>query len=563
MPAPVTPTPSGLPLTSQPAIDPMKTLGDRRWRLNNLFKCRREGDGMAMPFRPRDEQKMVFEHLITKPRIPLYIIKSRRLGISTGICNFQSERCTFSSGYRGFIIDQSKDDAVKKMTEMVRFAIKNLPQEILTGFIIDKENDSEFRMHAVNEKDTQGSAIEAAISGRGGDISFLHCSELGPIASLDPARAREIRTGAFPAARKGSRVVETTWYGGKTGELWEMVRPILDGDPNADGVVMFFPWHGDPQAVRMEGTVTSEMEQYFIELAEKVGKTFTQEQKRWYCAERVRLGMWVKREVPSTLDEALSVPMAGSIFGAWLDDLRQKRRIHDFAADRTVCGFTFWDIGFSDFGCIWLLQFVGRDILVLDYISGEGEEASFYANVTKKWEDKHDIVIRRHYLPHDADTRERSSGKSYKDALIVAGLRAKEITVVPRTPDIWLGINELRSLLTRFFIHSTNCSQKFFKKGEIKREGAETIPSGIDCLDFYRKREGSNNGVMYEEPVHDKFSHGASALRTMSEASRQAMLEGSSAVARENRAHPVRVLRGAGPDSYPAGLARRGPNVIR
>jgi hypothetical protein len=226
-----------------------------------------------------------------------------------------------------------------------------------------------------------------------------------------------------------------------------------------------------------------------------------------------------------------------------------------------VAGFTFWDIGFSDFGCIWLVQFVGRDILLLDYYSGEGEDAGHYAGKMKQWEDQHDIVIRRHYLPHDADTRERSSGKSYKDALIVAGLKAKEITVVPRTPDTWLGINELRTLLPRCFIHSTNCSRKFFKKGEVKREGAETIPSGIDCLDFYHKRESSNNGVAYEEPVHDQYSHGCDSARTLAEAYRQGMIEGTSFVAREKRTTPIRVIRdGAG--RVMAGF-RRNINVLK
>lgn len=566
MPAPATPTPSGLPLTNQPPIDPKTTLGNQGWRIRNLFKCRREGDGIAIPFRLRPEQEIVVTHLMTQPRVPMYIIKSRRLGISTLIDTYMSERCLFAPmGFRGLIIDQSKDDAVKKMVEIVRFAIRNLPPEILAHYTIDKENDSELRLRLTAHDQTKDSAIFATISGRGGDCSFLHVSEMGPIAATDPARAREIRTGAFPAARRGSRVVETTWYGGKTGDLWDMVKPVLDGNVNAEGVIHFFPWHGDPQAIRLEGMVTQEIEEYFKTITEKIGKTFSEEQKKWYAAKKLEQGMWVKREFPSTLEEALSVPLAGTIYGDLLDDLRAKRRVHDFPAEHSVCGFTFWDIGFSDFGCIWLLQLVGRDILALDYYSGEGQVAGHYAKVVKKWEEVHDIAILKHYLPHDADTRERSSGKSYKDALITAGLNAKDLVVVERTPDIWLGINELRTLLPRFYIHSTNCSRKFFKAGATKSDGTETIPSGIDCLEYYHKREGSNNGIVYDEPVHDQYSHGGSALRTFAEAFRLGRIDGTSFVAREKRTQPVRVLRGAGPESYNGmnGLVRRGPNVIR
>jgi hypothetical protein len=57
--------------------------------------------------------------------------------------------------------------------------------------------------------------------------------------------------------------------------------------------------------------------------------------------------------------------------------------------------------------------------------------------------------------------------------------------------------------------------------------------------------------VIRDEPVHDQYSHGADALRTLAEAHRLGMLEGSSSTAKENRQFPVKVLRGPGPESYP------------
>ncbi len=267
--------------------------------------------------------------------------------------------------------------------------------------------------------------------------------------------------------------------------------------------------------------------------------------------------MWVKREYPSTLDEALSVPMAGTIYGDVVDQLREKHRISEFPAEASCPAYTFWDIGLSDFGCIWLVQFVGRDILLLDYATACGEPASWFADTVRQWELKHVVTVRKHYLPHDVETRERSSGKSYKDALIIAGMDRRYLQTVPRTPDLWLGINELRGLLPRAFIHSTNC-------GTTTQFGAVTIPSGIDCLEFYHKREQTAaGGVIYEDPVHDQYSHGADALRTMAEAYRQGLIEGTSFVARDNRSKPVTVLRGPGPDSYPVHeRARRLPITV-
>ena len=80
------------------------------------------------------------------------------------------------------------------------------------------------------------------------------------MSAKDPARAKELVNGAFPAASKGRIVVETTWMGGKSGELWEQVKPIMEHYPNAKGKVYFFPWHGDPEAVETTGMVTKEIE---------------------------------------------------------------------------------------------------------------------------------------------------------------------------------------------------------------------------------------------------------------------------------------------------------------
>lgn len=526
------------------------------WRLQNLYSCREEGTGRGLPLRLRPEQEILIDHLIGKPTVPAYVIKSRRLGISTIVDTFQADSAVFSQGWRGLIIDQKQDDATKKMVEIVRFAVDSLDPSILRLYTFDKRNDSELRLRRTTEKESEDSVIYATTGGRGGDCSMLHVSEWGPIAATDPVRSQEIRTGAYPAARMGRRVVETTWYGGKSGELWDLVKPIMDGNPNAEGVIYFFPWHSDPQAIRIDGMVTKEIEEYFRGIAEKTGKTFSREQKLWYSSKKLEQGMWVKREYPSTLDEALSVPMAGTIYGELVDELREKRRISDFPSEPTCPAFTFWDIGLSDFGCIWLVQLVGRDILLLDYATACGEPAAWFADTVKRWEGKHNLVIRKHYLPHDVDTRERSSGKSYKDALIVAGLRAPDMKVVPRTPDVWLGINHLRGLLPRAYIHSTNC-------GTVAQYGQLTIPSGLDCLEFYHKREQTmSGGVIYEDPVHDQHSHGADALRTFAEADRQGMLEGSSFIARDTQSKKRQVLRGEGPQSFPV-RERRAPNVYR
>ncbi len=529
-------------------------LQDPLWRLNNLYSCREEGTGRSLPFTMRPEQLELAKHFLEHPTVPAFVIKSRRLGISTFVGTFMADQAVFDKGFRGLIIDKTQDDATKKMVEIVRFAVDSLPPEIRKDFVFPKRNDSELRLRQEEETESEESAIYATVGGRGGDCSFLHVSEWGPIAAMDPTRSREIRTGSFPAARMGRRCVETTWYGGKSGELWDLVKPIMDKDPNAEGKLFFFPWHNDPQAVKSTGFVTPEIKKYFAELTEKTGKEFSREQMLWYAAKKIEQGMWIKREYPSTLGEALSVPMAGAIYAELMDELRQKNRVTNFEADRASPAFAFADIGISDYLTIWPLQFVGRDILAFDYDAATGENAQYFVNKLRLWERDHNVVFHRVFVPHDADKRAPGSGKTYVDDLVTAGLKRKDIVVVPRIPDKWLGINALRTLLPRFFFQATNCGR------QVKLMN-ETIPSGLDCMDFYHKKVTSTDGqgVIYEEPVHDIYSHGADGLRTFAEAHRQGMLEGASSTARETTRRNITVHRGPGPESYGGGIKR---NVV-
>ena len=496
--------------------------------------CREEGTGRALPFHLRPEQRLLLDHFISTPHIPAYIIKSRRLGISTFTDTYMVDCAVFRQGFAGFIIDQKQDDVDKKMVNIVRFAYDNLPIEIRKDFILPKRNDSEMRLRMVNEDETNDSVIYATVGGRGGDCGMLHVSEWGPVAAKDPERSAEIRAGAFPAARKALRVVETTWMGGRAGDLFELIQPILDGNPNAEGKLYFFPWHADPQAVKFSGHLTKDMEQYFRELTAKIGKDFTKEQKWWYAAKKIEQGKAMNAEYPSTITEAMSVPVPGAIYADEMGELREAKRMCVFPAEPNLPAYVFADIGVSDYGCLWMVQFSARDILLLDYYSSEGQGAAHYVQWIRDKEREHKVSIRTYFLPHDADQRSKGTAKTYRADVVEAGMPDHQIRVVTRTPDIWLGINALRALFPRIWIHTTNCDREF------KTSMGVTIPSGVACLDHYAKKvsHSSAGGGMFEDPIHNIYSHGASALRTMAEAHRTGLLEGASAVAKETRKRP-------------------------
>lgn len=287
-----------------------KYLPDVWWRLRHLYSILPEGGGMPRPFTPRAEQELIFKHLLERPGEPAYIIKSRRLGFSTGLGVFSNDLCAWNSGQKAMLVDMTQPDAWRKMREIIRYAFESMPESLKGAFETPKRDDSQFTIRAKGASELNDSHIYAGMNARGGDCSLLWVSEWGQFAAQpkDRQRSAEIRSGAWNSARQGKRVVETTWENGRTGDLWEMIQPVIEQQPNASGEVYFFPWHRDPTCVSITGMLTHEVQEYFRELSEKLGKDFTDEQKKWWAVTQQTQKQHMKTQFPSTLDEALSSP---------------------------------------------------------------------------------------------------------------------------------------------------------------------------------------------------------------------------------------------------------------
>lgn len=285
-------------------------LQDPWWRLNNLYHIMPEGGGLPIPFRPRPEQQVIYKHLLETPQIPAFIVKSRRLGFSTALGVFAVDKATWSVGQKCMLVDMTQPDAWKKMREIIRYAFDTMPAHLKPLFSNPKREDSQLSIRAAGEAEMQDSHIYAGMNARGGDCSLLWVSEWGKFQNDAKHRERsaEISKGAWNTARKGIRIVETTWEGGRNGELWEIIKPILEKKPNAEGKIYFFPWHADPTCVSITGEVTPDVEEYFRSVEAKLGKQFSAEQKKWWAVTKTTQRQHMKTEFPSTLDEALSSP---------------------------------------------------------------------------------------------------------------------------------------------------------------------------------------------------------------------------------------------------------------
>ena len=484
-----------------------ENLVDPLWRIQNLYSIKDEATGRSVHFDPRPEQLEVIRHIHEEPDVPLYIIKSRRLGMSTALGVTMADSVAFNDGYQASLVEQKQETAWAKMRNIIRHSVYSLPPGILESLEFVKANDGELAIKPAQQdpKDREETKISSAYAGltpRGGTINFLWVSEWGVIQHQDPPRSREIRTGALPAARKGVRVVETTWMGGKAGDLWELISPILSNLDGANGKVLFFPWHGDPSCVRVKGTVSLEIEEYFSELSARLNNQFSPDQKRWYAATAIEQGIFMRREYPSTLDEAFSAPVEGSIYGNELARAKVEGRITPFIADKSSPVYTCWDLGSLQNTSVCYFQMgPGGEIRILDFDVGyEGTLTERVAHMHRKG-----YPLLKNLLPHDA-VQTKTSGKNFHTELKESGL--ENIKIIPRTADAWIGINQTKQLFPRFVFRLPACER------------------ALELLETYRVKTNTSGAWTTDDIVHDESSHVADSLRYVAEAISAGLIAG-------------------------------------
>ena len=88
----------------------------------------------------------------------------------------------------------------------------------------------------------------------------------------------------------------------------------------------------------------------------------------------------------------------------------------------------FFDLGGTsakaDALAIWIVQFVGREIRIFDYIEGVGQEIGYYIAELRKRKYDQALLV----LPHDGDAHHGPIHKTYKDHFQDAGF---DVDVIP------------------------------------------------------------------------------------------------------------------------------------
>lgn len=185
----------------------------------------------------------------------------------------------------------------------------------------------------------------------------------------------------------------------------------------------------------------------------------------------------------------------GAYFAKHLAQARNEGRICIVPRDPLMAVRTFWDIGGTgaraDACAIWVAQFIGQQINVIDYYEAQGQPLAAHITwMRQRGYDGCEII-----LPHDGATHDRVHQVSYESALRDAGF---PVEVVPNqgAGAASARIEATRRQFPRIWFDEKNCD------------------GGLLALGWYHEKKDEQRNIGLG-PEHDWASHAADAFGLM------------------------------------------------
>lgn len=462
-------------------------LGDRTWRLNNLYYIK-DKRGKKVPFRLNWAQRKLYAALWYFN----IILKARQLGFTTFILIYFLDACLFNSNHAAGVIAHTKDDAEDLFDNKVKFAYDNLPDWLKKERPADTDSAKKLVFN-------NGSSFTVGTSLRSGTYQKLLISEYGKVSAKFPEKAREIKTGALNTVEAGQQIFVESTAEGKTGEffdLCEQARKLLDSAKKLTRLepkFHFFAWFDNPEYRLTEEetadtVINQEVSKYLAQFPH-----LDKYQRAWYAAKEQVMGEDMKREYPSTPEEAFEGSLQGAYYTKEMAEVRKRGQIKRIPYDKKHQVRTFWDIGqSSDQMVIWFYQFINGEHRFIDYHESSNQGWDYYSKLLK---DK-DYVYDNHEWPHDGN--KRIVGKEIFTSRELAeqvGIRPINVTGVTKSVSYDIR-NYCKPILPDCFFDAELCAL------------------GVKRLDNYRRKWDKQNSMWLNEPQHDEASHGSDGFRT-------------------------------------------------
>lgn len=181
----------------------------------------------------------------------------------------------------------------------------------------------------------------------------------------------------------------------------------------------------------------------------------------------------------------------GAYFAAQLTEAKAQGRIGHVAPDPLMEYRAFWDIGTRDATAIWIAQFVGREIRVLDYYEAVGQPLAAHLG----WLREHGYGNALCVLPHDGERADHLTADKFADHITAAGFRTQTVKNQGKGAAM-KRVEAARRLFPAIWFN------------------AETTQGGRDALGWYHEKRDESRNIGLG-PEHDWSSHGADAFGLM------------------------------------------------
>lgn len=189
--------------------------------------------------------------------------------------------------------------------------------------------------------------------------------------------------------------------------------------------------------------------------------------------------------------------LSGAYFAAHLREAREQGRIGRVPPDPLLTYRVFVDIGGTgakaDAFAMWVCQFVGMEIRVLDYYEAVGQPLATHIS----WLRSRGFTPEKAgiWLPHDGETNDKVHDVSYASSIREAGY---PVTVIPNQGKgaAMARIEEARRLFPSMWFNQA------------------TTQPGLDALGWYHEKRDQARNIGLG-PEHDWSSHGADAFGLM------------------------------------------------
>ena len=282
-----------------------------------------------------------------------------------------------------------------------------------------------------------------------------------------------------------------------TDEAWSILIPTLREEGSDWNAELWVNWNPKKKTAPVESRFRNSLDP----LVKVVQCNWRDNPKFPEKLERQRLRDLAERpdQYPHIWEGEFATALEGAYFAEALSLAKAQGRITQVPPDPLLIHRIFVDIGGTgaraDAFTMWVAQFVGLSVRVLDYYETVGQPMAAHLKwLTEKGYTPDKMAVKV-WLPHDGSQQDKVNDTSYEKAFKAAGF---EVDVVPNQGK---GAAKSRIEAARRLFPSIWFNEK-------------TTEAGRDALGFYHEKRDSERNIGLG-PEHDWSSHGADSFGLM------------------------------------------------